>query len=111
MTRRVMDRAPMEEALHQLMGEDYSECSGRTVRNGYLAFYHEKGLYSVEHVDFGIMCLVFAANPYEAIDKVAMFRGDPLRCADECVLDCASCPVPDIGCFEQCKRALGGDHD
>lgn len=27
MTRRVMDRAPMEEALHQLMEEDYSECS------------------------------------------------------------------------------------
>lgn len=107
MTRRVMDRAPMEEALHQLMGEDYSECSGRTVMNGYLALYHEKGLYSVEHVDFEIMCLVFAANPYEAIDKVAMFRGD----AVECVLDCASCPVPDVGCFEQCKRALGGDHD
>ena len=111
MTRRVMDRAPMEEALHQLMGEDYSECSGRTVRNGYIAFYHEKGLYSVEHVDYEIMCLVFAANPYEAIDKVAMFRGDSQRCADECVLDCASCPVPDVGCFEQCKRALGGDHD
>ena len=111
MTRRVMDRATMEEALHQLMGEDYSECSGRTVMNGYIAFYHEKGLYSVEHVDYEIMCLVFAANPYEAIDKVAMFRGDSQRCADECVLDCASCPVPDVGCFEQCKRALGGDHD
>lgn len=107
MTRRVMDRAPMEEDLHQLMGEDYSKCSGRTVMNGYIAFYHEKGLYSVEHVDFEIMCLVFAANPYEAIDKVAMFRGD----AVECVLDCANCPVPDVGCFEQCKRALGGDHD
>ena len=90
-----MNRATMEEALHKLMGEDYSECSGRTVMNGYIAFYHKECLYSVEHVDYEIMCLVFAESPYEAIDKVAMFRGDSQRCADECVLDCASCPVPE----------------
>ena len=83
MTRRVMDRVFTEEALNKLMGEDYSECIGRTVMNGYIAFYHEEGLYSVEHVDCEIMCLVFAKNPYEAIDKVAMFRGDSKRCAYE----------------------------
>lgn len=98
-----MNRETMEEGLHKLMGEGYSECSGSTVKNGYLAFYHERGLYSVEHVDFGIVCLVFAANPYDAIDKVAVFRGDSQQHTNECVLDCASCPVPDIACFEQCK--------
>ena len=53
-----------------MMGEDYSNCVGATHKDGYLAFYHERGLYSVEHEDSGIVSLVYATNPYEAIEKV-----------------------------------------
>ena len=71
---KYINRTTMEESLHKLMGEDYSNCSGRTEKDGYLAFYHERGLYSVEHEDSGIISLVYAKNPYEAIEKVDKFR-------------------------------------
>ena len=64
----------MQEGLHKLMGEDYSECSGTAHKNGYMAFYHQRGLYSVEHEDSEIVSLVYARNPFEAIDLVDEFR-------------------------------------
>ena len=64
----------MEKSLHKLMGEDYSNCCGTTKKDGYLAFYHERGLYSVEHEDSEIVSLVYARNPYEAIELVDMYR-------------------------------------
>lgn len=67
-------RATMEAGLHKLMGEDYSNCCGRTEKDGYLAFYQERGLYSVEHEGSGIVSLVYAKSPYEAIDLVDEFR-------------------------------------
>ena len=69
-----IDRETMEAGLHKLMGEDYSNCCGRTEKDGYLAFYHQRGLYSVEHNDSGIVSLVYAKNPFEAIDLVDEFR-------------------------------------
>lgn len=69
-----INRITMEESLHILMGEDYSNCSGRTEKDGYLAFYHNRGLYSVEHEDSGIVSLVYAKNPYEAIELIDEFR-------------------------------------
>ena len=64
----------MQESLHKLMGEDYSNCSGTAHKNGYMAFYHQRGLYSVEHEDSGIVSLVYAKNPFEAIELVDEFR-------------------------------------
>ena len=64
----------MQESLHKLMGEDYSNCSGTAHKNGYMAFYHQRGLYSVEHEDSGIVCLVYAKSPFEAIELVDEFR-------------------------------------
>ena len=64
----------MQESLHKLMGEDYSSCSGTAHKNGYMAFYHQRGLYSVEHEDSGIVSLVYAKNPFEAIELVDEFR-------------------------------------
>ena len=64
----------MEQGLHMLMGQDYSKCSGTTHKDGYMAFYHERGLYSVEHKDSGIVSLVYARNPFEAIEMVDSFR-------------------------------------
>ena len=64
----------MQESLHKLMGEDYSNCSGTAHKDGYMAFYHQRGLYSVEHEGSGIVSLVYAKNPYEAIDLVHEFR-------------------------------------
>ena len=43
---------------------------GSTVKDGYIAFYHEDRLYSVRHIDSGILLLIYAKNPYEAIEKV-----------------------------------------
>ena len=71
---KYISRTTMENSLHKLMGEDYSNCSGRTEKDGYLAFYHERGLYSVEHEDSGIISLVYAKSPFEAIDLVDEFR-------------------------------------
>ena len=64
----------MQESLHKLMGEDYLNCSGTAHKDGYMAFYHQRGLYSVEHEDSGIVSLVYAKNPYEAIELVDEFR-------------------------------------
>lgn len=64
----------MQESLHKLMGEDYQNCSGTAHKNGYIAFYHQRGLYSVEHEDSGIVSLVYAKNPFEAIELVDEFR-------------------------------------
>ena len=71
---KYISRTTMEESLHKLMREDYSNCCGRTEKDGYLAFYQERGLYSVEYKDSGIVCLVYAKNPFEAIDLVDEFR-------------------------------------
>ena len=69
-----INRATMEAGLHKLMGEDYSNCAGATRKDKYIAFYHERGLYSVEHEDSGIVSLVYAKSPYEAIEMVDEFR-------------------------------------
>ena len=71
---KYINRTTMEESLHKLMGEDYSNCCGRTEKDGYLAFYQERGLYSVEYKDSGIVCLVYARSPQEAIVLVDEFR-------------------------------------
>ena len=74
----------MQESLHKLMGEDYSNCSGTAHKDGYMAFYHQRGLYSVEHKDSGIVSLVYAKNPFEAIDLVDEFRRMKLETQEEC---------------------------
>ena len=71
---KYISRTTMEEPFHKLMAEDYSNCCGRTAPDGYLAFYQERGLYSVEYKDSGIVSLVYAKNPFEAIDLVDEFR-------------------------------------
>lgn len=74
MTVKEINIMTMQESLHKLMGEDYSNCSGTAHKNGYMAFYHQRGLYSVEYKDSGIVSLVYAKNPFEAIDLVDEFR-------------------------------------
>ena len=39
-------------------------------KDGYRAFYHEDRLYSVRGVKNGVVHLVYAGNPYQAIDMV-----------------------------------------
>lgn len=65
----------MEASLHKRMAMDYAKCIGVTFEDEYMAFYHEEGLYSVETVGTGVVCLVYAWNPYEAIERVKRFRG------------------------------------
>ncbi len=66
----------MEASLHKLMSMDFSDCIGTTKEDGYQAFYHEMGLYSVKHIDSGIICLVYAHDAYEAIEIVETYRGE-----------------------------------
>ena len=44
--------------------------SGVTSKYGYIAFYHEEGLCSVRNMGNGIVGLVYASNPTEAIDRI-----------------------------------------
>ncbi len=64
---KAMSTQAMEAGLHKLMKMDYSRCAGATIENGFLAFYHEDGLYSVEDLKTGIITLVYARNPHKAI--------------------------------------------
>ena len=56
---------------HQVMNFDFSSASGRVENDGYLAFYCEERLYYVKHIESGIVSLVYAENPYKAIEKVS----------------------------------------
>lgn len=69
-----VSRDIMEESLHKLMSERYSNCLGATEGDGYIAFYHERGLYSVEHINSGIVILVYASSPFKAIELIEEFR-------------------------------------
>ena len=60
----------IDKALHRFMKEDYSNLHGSTEKDGYRAFYHEEMLYSVRHIKSGIVSLVYARNPYKAIEIV-----------------------------------------
>lgn len=60
----------MDKALHKFMKEDYSMASGRTEKDGYRAIYHESRLYSVRNIKSGIVSLVYACSPYDAIEIV-----------------------------------------
>ena len=62
----------MDIGLHKLMNTDYSETTGATIEHGFVALYHEDGLYSVKCLKNGIIHLVHARNPHEAI--VAVWR-------------------------------------
>ena len=64
----------MDASLHKRMAMDFSKCVD-AFEDEYRAFYHEEGLYSVETVGTGVVCLVYAWNPYEAIERVKRFRG------------------------------------
>lgn len=60
----------IDKMAHKLMDFNPLNAFGRTVVDGYLAFYHENGLYSVRNIDRGIVSLVYARNPYQAIELV-----------------------------------------
>lgn len=61
----------IDQCAHRLMEFDISpDCHGNTVVGDYITFYHEERLYTVRHLKKGISCLVYARNPYDAIEKV-----------------------------------------
>ena len=64
----------MNKRLRELMQKDCSKCSGITRIGRYVAYHHDRGLYSVEYEGLGIVCLVYAKNPFEAIELVDEFR-------------------------------------
>lgn len=51
-------------------------CVGVTEKDKYMAFYHEERLYSVRDNDTGIISLVKADSPYDAIDKICAYRAN-----------------------------------
>ena len=48
---------------------------GSTTVGDYMAWYHEERLYSVRHIKKGILCLIYARSPYDAIEKVKNMEG------------------------------------
>ena len=49
---------------------------GVLTRDGYESFYHEDRLYSVRHIKSGAVILVYANNPYSAIEKCKMLGNE-----------------------------------
>ena len=60
----------IDKAAHSLM-EFYPQGHGATEVEDYTAFYHEERLYSVRDVAKGTITLIYADNPYEAIEKAS----------------------------------------
>ena len=67
---RIKGATSIDRMAHSLMEFNPLNCHGRTVVDGYIAFYHEERLYSVRDIKKGIVSLVYAGSPYDAIDKV-----------------------------------------
>ena len=60
----------IDRLAHTLMEFNPSiNVSGTSYKDGYMAFYHEERLYSVRNIKTGIVSLVYANSPYEAIEK------------------------------------------
>lgn len=59
----------IDNAAHKLM-RFYPNGHGTTTVGHYTAFYHEAMLYSVRNSLTHIISLVYAANPYDAINKI-----------------------------------------
>lgn len=57
----------IDKAAHELM--DFRPVK-EIEKDGYSVFYHEERLYSVRHIRTGILSLVYAASPHEAVDIV-----------------------------------------
>ena len=61
----------IDRIAHTIMEFDPSaNANGTTRKDGYTAFYHEESLYSVRDIERGTVTLVYAGNPYEAIEKL-----------------------------------------
>lgn len=60
----------LDKAAHKLMNFIPGDVVGATTKGAYTAFYHQERLYSVRNAQTGIVSLVYAGNPFEAIDKV-----------------------------------------
>lgn len=57
----------IDKAAHELMAfRPVKEIK----KDGYSVFYHEERLYSVRNIRTGILSLVYAGGPYEAVDIV-----------------------------------------
>ncbi len=57
----------IDKAAHELMEFRPND---RYYANGYTVFYHEERLYSVRNVENGMVSLVYAGNPQEAVNMV-----------------------------------------
>lgn len=63
----------LDRMAHTLMEfRPIQNASGVFKRDGYEAFYHEDRLYSVRHIKSDAVILVYANNPYAAIEKCKM---------------------------------------
>ncbi len=61
----------IDRMAHTLMEfSPTANTSGSTVKDGYIAFYHDDRLYSVRHIESGVLVLIYADSPYDAIKKV-----------------------------------------
>lgn len=63
----------LDKAAHSVMEFIPGDVVGATTRGVYTAFYHEERLFSVRNAETGIVSLVYAKSPIEAISKV---KGD-----------------------------------
>lgn len=61
----------LDQCAHQMMNSRPDpHWHDSTVVGNWMAYYHEAGLYSVWHLQAEICCLVYAKDPYRAIEKI-----------------------------------------
>ena len=74
----------IDRMAHRLMKFNPLNATGRTVIDGYLAFYHEEQLYSVRNIEKGIVSLVYASSPKQAIELVRAQSTTVYQNGDNC---------------------------
>lgn len=65
------NRIDVDKAAHRIVEFHTTSimCSGTVTEGDWIAFYHESRLYSVKNRKTGIIYIVYASNPYEAIER------------------------------------------
>lgn len=64
----------IDKAAHSLMEFIPREGCGGLIDGFYMVFYHEERLYSVRNTSTGVVSLVYADSPHDAIQKVGENR-------------------------------------
>lgn len=114
----------LDTAAHTVAEYEHdTDLVGTTASGDYTAYYHENRLYSVRKKGSSVTALVYAGNPYKAIERVRAAGGQHGTWSDQKLFDdgfgggrvgyiCSACGkyVPNKGNFcSECGARMDGD--